>query len=234
MTVDFPTLVVATRNQGKLKELRLRLSSVPVDILGLDDLPFDAPEVEETGTTFAANAILKATSYGWIAGAPTLADDSGLEVDALDGAPGVISARFSGEGADDASNNALLLEKLAETPDEARTARFRCSLALYIPAGPLAEQLAARVAEGVEVVPPTGTADHFSPATDGAIFLTDGTAEGHILREARGEGGFGYDPLFMSDELGQTFAEAFDAKKGVSHRARALETMLGWLNLGGR
>jgi XTP/dITP diphosphohydrolase len=153
-----------------------------------------APEVEETGATFAANAALKAEAVRDAAALPALADDSGLCVDALAGAPGVRSARFAGEAATDAQNNALLLERLQAVPEAERTARFVCVLALAVP---------GRETQFVE-----------------------GTAEGRILRTPRGAGGFGYDPLFFSPELGQTFAEApAEQKHRVSHRGRALAAL---------
>jgi XTP/dITP diphosphohydrolase len=153
--------------------------------------------VEETGETFEENASLKALAAsahfeGWV-----LADDSGLEVDALGGAPGVRSARFSGEGATDASNRALLLEKLAGIPEDQRSARFRCVIAL---------------ARGGEVLA------HFS-----------GSVEGAIIASEKGEGGFGYDPLFVPVGFSETFAElSAETKNRLSHRGRALAEMKGW------
>ncbi len=231
MSAPFPTLLLATGNPGKLKELRARLDGTGVDVIGLDELPFEVEEVEETGSTFAENAALKATAYGWIAGIPTLADDSGLEVDALGGRPGVYSARYAGPKADDAQNNALLLSELEGVDD--RAARFRCVMALYIPAGLLADRLACAALFTPEItqVPPTGAPKPFNPERDGVVLLAEGCAEGVILSAPRGQGGFGYDPLFLSDDLGLTFAEDSDRKKSVSHRGRALDTLLSWLEL---
>jgi len=193
-------LVFATRNRGKLVELRQLLPGV--DVLAIDEaaarLGRDIPEVVEDGDTFEANAIKKAREVSAATGLPALADDSGLEVDALGGAPGVYSARYAGEGAGDAANNTKLLAALAGVPAERRTARFRASLALADVRGPL-----------------------------GADVLTaDGVCEGVILDAPRGTGGFGYDPLFYAPELGQTFAEAGVGPKGdLSHRARAMRAI---------
>jgi XTP/dITP diphosphohydrolase len=193
-------LVFATRNQGKLVELRQLLPGV--DVLSIDEaaarLGRVIPEVVEDGDTFVANAIKKAREVSAATGLPALADDSGLEVDALGGAPGVYSARYAGEGAGDAANNAKLLAALAGVPADRRTARFRASLALADVAGPLGA----------------------------AVETADGVCEGVVLAEARGTGGFGYDPLFFSPELGMTFAEAGVGPKGdLSHRARAMRTL---------
>ncbi len=131
-STELPPLLVATRNAGKLAELQTLFREAPFRLISLDntDVSF---EVEETGYTFAENAILKATQYGEAAGLPTIADDSGLEVDALGGAPGVLSSRFAGPDATDDERNAYLLRTLEEHPGEARTARFRCTIAIYQP-----------------------------------------------------------------------------------------------------
>jgi XTP/dITP diphosphohydrolase len=182
-------LVVATRNKGKLREI-VDLLGKDVDIRSLDEYP-DAPEVEEDGETFEANALKKARTISAHTGEITLGDDSGLEVDALDGAPGIHSARFAGLEATDGDNNAKLLECLRNVDDEARTARFRCVLALVAPEGD--EQ--------------TVTASW----------------EGRILREPRGDHGFGYDPLFYSPDHNVTSAELPTQEKNkISHRGQAL------------
>ena len=184
-----PPLLVATRNAGKLAELAALLREAPYRLVSLDDagLRFD---VEETGATFAENATLKAAEYGRAAGLPALADDSGLEVDALGGAPGVRSARYAGEGAGDAERIALLLRNLAGRPHEARTARFRCAIAIALP--------------------------------DGAVSVVEGTVEGVITGQPRGDNGFGYDPIFYLPELGLTMAELPTPHKNrLSHRAAA-------------
>ena len=190
-------LVFATRNAGKLVELRQLLPDVAV--LSLDEaaarIGRDIPEVIEDAGTFVGNASKKAREVATATGLPALADDSGLEVDALDGAPGVYSARYAG---DDAANNAKLLAVLAAVPAERRTARFRAVLALADTHGPLADR----------------------------ILTADGTCEGVILDAPRGTGGFGYDPLFYAPELGMTFAEAgVGPKSNLSHRARAMRAM---------
>jgi XTP/dITP diphosphohydrolase len=187
-------LVFATRNRGKLVELRELLPGV--EVRSLDDV--HVPEVVEDKDTFAGNATKKAREVSAATGLPALADDSGLEVDALGGAPGVYSARYAGEGHDDAANNAKLLAALAGVPADKRTARFHSVLALADVTGPL-----------------------------GADTITaDGTCEGVILDAPRGTGGFGYDPLFYSPELGMTFAEAgVGPKSDLSHRARAMQAI---------
>ena len=182
-------LLIATRNAGKLRELSEILGGLPYRIVSLDDLGI-GEEVDEKGATFAENAALKAEAYCRLGGVLTLADDSGLEVDALGGAPGVRSARYAGDGASDADRAALLLANLAGTPDAERSARFRCVIAVAAPGAPTR--------------------------------LYDGVCEGRIAAEPRGEGGFGYDPVFCIPELGATMAELPSERKNrVSHRARA-------------
>jgi len=193
-------LLVATTNPGKLRELERLFAGLDVDLLSLRDVG-EVPEVVEDLDTFEGNARKKAREIAEATGLPTLADDSGLEVDALDGAPGVWSARYSGEGATDRSNNDKLLGSLDDVPDERRTARFRCALALCDPTGPL---------EGEHV-------EH-------------GTCEGVIARAPRGENGFGYDPLFVLEGGDLTLAEVGPEEKArVSHRARAAARMRTFL-----
>jgi len=197
-------LLIATRNEGKMREIRDLFTGLPFHLVFpvdqfLERLPDEADL--ERGTSFAENAVAKARYFAKRATIPTMAEDSGLEVDALDGAPGVFSARWAqmhgtGSGADDAANNALLLERLAGVPDEQRTARYRCVVA-YLDT-PLAKPQ-----------------------------LVEATCEGRILREPRGTAGFGYDPLFFSTELGMTFGEApKPAKHRVSHRGRAVRALV--------
>ncbi len=193
-------IVFATRNRGKLVELRELLPGIPV--LAVDEaaqkLGIDIPDVVEDADTFVGNATKKAREVSRITGLPALADDSGLEVDALGGAPGVYSARYAGEGHDDAANNRKLVAMLSYVPADQRGARFRSVLAFADWAGPLGEQ----------------------------TLLAEGACEGTILDAPRGTGGFGYDPLFFSPELGQTFAEAgVGTKSQLSHRARAMAAM---------
>jgi len=194
-------LLLATQNQKKLAEIERILREelgAGVHLLGLDLHPEVATAPEE-GATFAENARQKALWYAERTGAVCLADDSGLEVDALGGRPGVHSARYAGPGANDADNRAQLLRELAAVAPPARTARFRCAICLV---------------DGGEVV-----------------FEADGTTEGSIVMAERGSGGFGYDPLFLSAELEQTFAEApAAAKDRVSHRGRALARLAEFLN----
>ncbi|HET9992907.1 MAG TPA: RdgB/HAM1 family non-canonical purine NTP pyrophosphatase [Kofleriaceae bacterium] len=187
-------LVFATRNQGKLVELRELLSGVRV--LSIDEVGRAVPDVVEDADTFAGNAAKKAREVSAATGLPALADDSGLEVDALGGAPGVFSARYAGEPHSDGANNTKLLAALAGIAD--RRARFHAVLAPADVAGPL----------GAEII------------------TADGTCEGTILTAPRGTGGFGYDPLFFAPELGMTFAEAgVGSKSELSHRARAMRAI---------
>ena len=181
------SLTVGTKNQDKFREIEAILAAVPVR---LRPLPAEASEVDESGQTLEANAELKAHGYALQTGTFCLADDTGLEVDALGGAPGVYSARYAGPDATYADNRAHLLEALRAVPPGRRQARFRCVVALANPAG----EVLAR-AEGV--------------------------LEGVILEKARGQGGFGYDPIFAVN--GKTLAEISEAEKNaLSHRAAAL------------
>ena len=187
-----PKLVLASQNAGKLRELRA-LFGAEYDVSSMGELGVDM-EIEETGTTFEENARIKAETLCARTGCAALADDSGLEVDCLGGAPGVYSARYAGKHGDDAANNALLVANVRDFPAP-RTARFVSAVAL---ARPGRETLIAR-----------------------------GSCEGEVLLEERGEGGFGYDPLFYSHDLHKTFAEASaDEKSAVSHRARALKNLV--------
>ena len=187
-------ICAATNNGGKLKELRRILAAMGHEVKSLRELDITL-DPEETGETFAENARLKALAFCAAAGLPTVADDSGLCVDALNGRPGVYSARYCGVHGDDEANNQLLLKKLENVNDPDRTAHYGAAVALCRPG--------------------------HAPLT------TYGMCCGRILREYRGEGGFGYDPLFYSDDLGMTFAEADpEAKNGVSHRARAIEKLI--------
>ena len=193
-------LVFATRNPGKLVELRQLLPEI--EVLDIDEaarrIGRAIPEVEEDARTFAGNAIKKAREVSAATELPSLADDSGLEVDALGGAPGVWSARYAGAGANAATNNAKLLAALGGVRPERRTARFQAVLALADVAGPLGDE----------------------------IISARGVCEGLILDAPRGTGGFGYDPLFLLPDRGQTMAELGAELKGeVSHRARAMHAI---------
>lgn len=189
--------MVATGNAGKAREIAAALAGLPLRVVSLADLGIPA-DYGETGSTFAQNARGKAAFYSERTGLPTLAEDSGLVVDALHGSPGVLSARFSGPGADDASNNRKLLRLMRDVPDDRRGARFVCCMVL------------ARGGRRVKQV--------------------TGRVHGCILRQARGGGGFGYDPLFFHRRLGRAFAElAPEEKNAVSHRGRAIRAMAAFL-----
>ena len=187
-------ILVATGNQGKLKEIRSLLEGSPIEIVGLNQL-VDPPEVIEDGDTFTANACKKAQEMASFSGYLTLADDSGLVVDALDGAPGVYSARYAGEPGDDAANNIKLLHELQDVADAKRQAAFHCVVALAWP--------------------------------DGRCETYDGQVSGLIMRAKRGDGGFGYDPIFMVPEYGKTMAEiSLEIKNRISHRGTALRKVI--------
>lgn len=191
-------LVVATTNPGKLAELRALLVSLPVDVLSPDDVLTKKITVVEDGATFAENATKKAVALARATMMLTLADDSGLEVDALGGAPGVRSARYAHSRATDGENNAALISALSTLSDEGAVfrARFRCVLALVDPL--------------VSVEP----------------HLVEGSCEGRILTAPRGSGGFGYDPLFLVEGRDKTMAELGDEEKNeVSHRGRAFQAL---------
>lgn len=192
-------LVIATRNAGKLREIRRLFSYVGIEVVGLDHFP-ELPEIEEDGDSFAANAEKKAHAIAQWTGRPTLADDSGLEVPALGGAPGIYSARFAGPKASDADNNRKLLAEMAGTTKEQRSASFCCVMA-YCEA-------------------------------QGACHLFEGRLYGIILDAPRGDGGFGYDPLFLVAEYGKTLAELpLDVKNRISHRGQALRKVLNFLHI---
>ena len=186
-------LVLATRNAHKVSELQaiLTAAGLEVELLGL---PGGAPDVVEDGLTFAENALKKARSAASATGLPSVADDSGLCVDALNGMPGVFSARWSGAQADDASNLRLVLEQVSDVPVEHRGASFVCAAALALPTG------AERVVEG--------------------------RVTGRIIREPRGTGGFGYDPIFLPDGHDRTTAEMTPQEKhAISHRGNAFRAL---------
>lgn len=187
-------LLVATGNSHKTDEIRAILGAgyVVSDLKAHPDLP----EVEETGTTFLENATLKAVEISKQVEGLILSDDSGLEVDALGGEPGVYSSRYAGEAGNDAANNKKLLHELQG--EDSRTARFRCVMVL---------------------------------AQDGEVHASfDGAVEGRMLRELHGEGGFGYDPLFVPDGYDQTFSQLSEGiKNQLSHRAVAMQKVVVWL-----
>ena len=191
-----PSLFLASRNEKKLVEMRRILSSFgpDIEVLGLDDVAaYDEPA--ETEATFEGNALLKAHAGVVATGLPSLADDSGLCVDALNGMPGVLSARWAGTAKNDWANNELLLAQLSDVPDERRGAQFRCAVAFAYPVGA------------------GGVFEH----------VVHGEMRGAIIREMRGSGGFGYDVVFVADSHTQTSAELPpDEKDVISHRGKAL------------
>lgn len=195
---DRVALVIASSNRAKVLEFRALLSDLPVDVVGISDVLFEKPSIVEGSDSFEENATLKAKTVAEVALALTLADDSGLEVDALGGRPGVRSARFAHERATDAENNAALLTALADVEPEQRNARFRCALCLVDP-------------WAVPGSPP---------------LEAEGTCEGMIAREPRGGAGFGYDPLFIVKGTNRTMAELDDSEKNeISHRAVAIRAL---------
>lgn len=190
-------LIIATHNRGKLAELRTLLASQvdglePSAIISAAEL--DLPDVKEDGVTFAQNALLKARAVAAATGIAAVADDSGLSVDVLGGAPGIFSARWAGEHGNDPANNALLLAQLGDIAAEHRGAQFVCAAALVTP--------------------------------DGFEHVSEGVLEGELLTAPRGEGGFGYDPLFLPRGEDRSTAEmSADEKNAISHRARAFAAL---------
>ena len=191
-------IVLASGNQGKLKEFNALLAPHAFEVVTQTELGIES--AEETGLTFVENAILKARHASAQSGLPALSDDSGLEVDALQGAPGVFSARFAGPNAQDADNNAKLLESLQGVPEELRTARYHCVLVLM------------------------------RHAEDPTPIICQAQWEGRILYSPRGDGGFGYDPLFWLPDTDCTVAElAAERKNQLSHRGQAMRQLLARL-----
>lgn len=194
MSLNKTKLLMATRNKGKVTELLELLAGLPVEIMTLADFP-QLSDIEEKGRTFRENAVDKAVKAAEHTGLMSLADDSGLEVEILDGQPGIYSARFAGEPTDDNRNNLKLLSLLHNVPPEKRQARFVSVIAIASPG------------EKGEI----------------EIFSTEGSIQGLILNEFRGTGGFGYDPLFYIPSLGKTFAQLnLEEKNLISHRGQAL------------
>lgn len=182
-------LVLASGNKGKLAEFQRLLDGLDVQIHSMKEYP-EIGEIVEDGSTFAENALIKARAVCKATGKPAMADDSGLAVDALNGAPGIYSARFAGEQRSDADNNAKVLRLMETVADADRTARFFCVIAIVLP--------------------------------DGREYTVEGTCEGIILHALRGEGGFGYDPLFYVESMNKTFAElTMEEKNRISHRGHA-------------
>jgi XTP/dITP diphosphohydrolase len=209
MSVD---LVVATRNEKKLVEIRDLLADLDFNVMSIGDFAC-IPEVQEDGSTFEENAKKKAAQTAQITKRLTLADDSGLEIDYLGGQPGVRSARFAGENATDEDRNGKVLDLLKGVPLPERRARFRCAIAIASPDAGIVNSQQSIVNRGLE------TGDY--------VLMTEvitGTCEGEIALEPRGNGGFGYDPIFIVPAYGKTFAElGVEKKNQISHRAMALK-----------
>jgi len=188
-------IVLASNNKGKVREIAQLLADKNLQVVPQSE--FNIPDADETGLSFVENAILKARHAAKLSGLPAIADDSGLEVDALNGAPGIYSARYAGNGATDAANNQKMLAALADTADEARTARFQCLMVFM------------------------------RHAEDPTPIICQGTWEGRILRQPQGENGFGYDPLFLVPEKNCSSAELpAEVKNAMSHRGKALQALL--------
>jgi len=197
-----PRLCVATRNAHKLEELRALLADLDVELVSAADVP-GVPEVEEDALTLEGNAEKKARWVAAAAGCIALADDTGLEVDALGGEPGVYSARWAGPDCSFADNNKKLLHELSDLPEKHRTARFRCVIAV--------------------AVPPSQDGEFAARVENCSVTLHEGRVLGRIIDNLRGANGFGYDPVFFVFEKQRTLAELSLAEKNeVSHRARAL------------
>ncbi len=194
-------IVLATRNLGKVEEFErmLQAADLEIEVLGLRDFP-EMPDVEETGATFAENALLKAHQISQYTGLPALADDSGLCVDALGGAPGIFSARWAGVHGDDQANLEKVLREIQELPNPSMGARFRCAVVLAFP---------PNHPSGIQEV------------------VREGEIVGQIVLTPRGRNGFGYDPIFQPDGYSQTTAELpAEVKDQISHRGRALQAIL--------
>lgn len=188
------TVIIASGNKGKLKEFKELMGDLPVDVKSLADYP-EIGDIEENGASFAENAYIKAKAVFDATGCLCIADDSGLEVDALDGAPGIYSARYAGEEKDDAANNAKLLAALADVPAVKRGAQFHCAIVAI--------------------------------DQNGKRYDAEGIVRGVILREQRGDNGFGYDPLFYVPEFDKTTAElSMDEKNAISHRGKAVRQIV--------
>jgi XTP/dITP diphosphohydrolase len=192
-------VVLASNNAGKVREINQLLAQQEIQVIPQSN--FATPEAEETGLTFVENAILKARNAARHSGLPAIADDSGIEVDALNGAPGIYSARFAGPACDDQANNDKLLADLQGVADEDRTARFQCVLV------------------------------YLRHADDPTPIICQGTWEGRILHAAQGANGFGYDPLFLVPEFGCSSAQLSpEQKNALSHRGQALRQLLAALS----
>ena len=187
-------IILATGNLNKVREISASLEGSSIEIM--PQSMFNVPDADETGTTFVENAIIKARNCAAHTGEAAMADDSGIGVDALGGAPGVHSARYSGEHANDEKNTALLLRNMEDVPDGKRKARYWCVMV------------------------------YMRSASDPTPIICQASWEGIIIREKRGTNGFGYDPVFLIPELGKTAAEvSLEVKNSMSHRAKAIKMM---------
>ncbi len=213
-------LLIATGNPGKMREYQDLLREVPFELVSLPELGI-THEVEETGKTFEENAWLKASEYAAISGMLTLADDSGLEVDALSGEPGVRSARYGGDAcSSDQDRVALLLKSLEGVAWEERSARFRCVIAIAKPEKSPLTPLSER-----------GVRGDFDPQQPTLVAQAEGSVAGMIQYSAEGDDGFGYDPVFYLPSYGKTVAQlSLDEKNKVSHRADAARKAVKLLN----
>ena len=195
MHADFRKIVLASGNAGKVREINRLFADSGIEVVPQSE--YDVAEVAETGTTFVENAIIKARHAAQCTGLPAIADDSGIEVDALDSRPGVYSARYAGPSATDTDNNSKMLAELKGLPNSERSARYQCILVFM------------------------------RNANDPVPIITQGTWEGHIMQEPRGDGGFGYVPIFFVPTHNCTGGELpLEVKNTISHRAQALEAML--------
>lgn len=191
------TVIIASGNKGKLKEFQTLMEGLDVEVKSLKDFP-EIGDIEENGQSFAENAYIKAKAVFDATGCMAIADDSGLEVDALGGAPGIYSARYAGEEKDDEANNQKLLEALEDIEDEKRGAQFYCAIVAI--------------------------------DKDGNRYDAEGIVRGRILRAARGDNGFGYDPLFYVEDYGKTTAElSMEEKNSISHRGQAVRAIVATL-----
>ncbi len=195
-------IVIATKNRGKIKEIRDALNRIDIKVLSLDEIGLHI-EIEEDGGTYSENAVKKAVEVAKRTGKTALSDDSGLEIDALDGRPGINSSRFAGDNADDRERNLKVLEMMKDVPPEKRGARFKCVIAIATP-----------------TFPPT-----FNKGGGmRGLYTCEGVCEGKIAESIRGDKGFGYDPIFIVPEYNKTFGElGAEIKDRISHRAKALE-----------
>ncbi|MBJ6362014.1 non-canonical purine NTP pyrophosphatase [Paenibacillus sp. GCM10012307] len=212
MKLSGSAIIVATQNKGKVKEFAHAFAKLGMDVKSMYDFEH-LPDIVEDGATFFDNALIKAKAVGDRLGVPVLADDSGLCVDVLDGAPGVYSARYAGEGAGDAANNVKLLQELK---DKLAGQEIQFDSTLVLPTDLTALSSARFVCSLVIYDPSKGT-----------VYHTDGTAEGYIIDRVLGEGGFGYDPLFWVPQFGRTMGQlTTEEKQSISHRGHALAKLM--------